>query len=232
MTDGEFIIDTMKASRKQFPEFYNTYETHRLKGLQWSIQTMRLHAKEFRLDMGGHEELCKREYSAMMIKNAKPDPVEFRSTVQHWISKTFKEYETFDNITAASRFATDTESEISLEDPEYWQEALTDETFVELVIEKLRPHIPTMITMYDIDLYKGQPWNIDTLKNFLRRLDRANWKPALSFNQREVTPTLNQRFSGKTMKYPEYSTPLITESCNSTPISMKYPPNTQRGHRK
>jgi hypothetical protein len=163
MIDGEFIIDTMKASRKQFPEFYKAYETHRLKDLQWSIQTMRLHAKEFRLTIEGYEELCKREHSAMIIKNARPDPVEFKSTIQHWISEIFNEYETFTDTATASQYAIDAETETSLEDPDDWQEALTDDTFIELIIEKLRPHIPTMVTMYDIDLYKGQPWNIDTL---------------------------------------------------------------------
>ena len=151
---------------------------------------MRLHAKEFRLTIEGHEELCKREHSAMIIKNARPDPVEFKSTVQHWISEVFIEYDTFTDTAPASQFATDAETQTTLEDPDDWQEALTDDTFIELIIEKLRPHIPIMVTMYDIDLHNGRPWDIDTLQEFLQRLNNANWKPATTFDKNEVTHLL------------------------------------------
>jgi hypothetical protein len=209
MTDVEFIIDTMNASREQFPDFYKAYEAHRLKNLQWSIQTMRLHAKEFRLTIEGHKELCKRKQSAMIIKNARPDPIDFISTIQQWISARFKEYETFTNITAASEYALDDETKASLEDPNDWQGAFTEDTFIESIIEKLRPHIPFMVTTHDIDIENGQPWDIDTLQEFIQRLNKANWKPARTFEKYEATPTLSQRFSRKQMRLPNYTKPLI-----------------------
>ena len=96
---------------------------------------MRLHTQEFKLDEEIHEELCKREHSAMIIKRAKPDPVEFKSTVQPWISNIFKEYETFDNTLAAPLLAEPQEIREYMENPENWQEALTDETLKATVIE-------------------------------------------------------------------------------------------------
>ena len=58
MTDKEFVHDIMTTSKSTFPEIYEIYEEHQNENLQWSIQTMRLHTQEFKLDEKIHEELC------------------------------------------------------------------------------------------------------------------------------------------------------------------------------
>ena len=91
---------------------------------------MQLHAQEFKLDEKRHEELCKREHSAMIIKRAKPDPVDFISTVQQWITETLEEYETYGNTFLFLQNETPQEIKKRMPDPENWHEALTDETLI------------------------------------------------------------------------------------------------------
>ena len=66
--------------------------------------------------------------------------------------------------------------------------------------------------MYDIDKHKGYPWTVNTLKAFLQRLNKDNWKSAVTFRPFEVTPTLSQRFTphAPQTKCPEYQIPLVT----------------------
>jgi len=159
------------------------------------------------------EELCKREYSAMLIKTMKPDPVDFKSTVKSWIENIFREHkawvETFDiNLWC---MPSKTFPEL-FENRDNWQDSLSDETFVTIIIERLRTHIPTLMTTYDIDKDNVHPWTVDTLKAFLQRMNKDNWESAVTFRPFEATSTLSQRFTphAPQMKCPEYRIPLVT----------------------
>ena len=177
---------------------------------------MRLYSNEFKFNMVLHEELCKREYTAMVIKTMKPDPVEFKLTVNSWLSHTFRDIKVFD---------------YTLEGLGNWQEAMSKETLVTIIIERLRPHMPTLMTMYDIDKDHGHPWTADTLKAFLQRMNKDNWKSAVTFRPFEVTPTLSQRFTphAPPMKAPNTRSHWLQESCNTLRESMTHATYTQLG---
>ena len=88
---------------------------------------MRLYSNEFEFNMVLHEELCKREYTAMVIKTMKPDPVEFKLTVNSWLSHIFRYIKVFDTTlddTWLSRSTT------PLHTIEYFDELDTDQTHI------------------------------------------------------------------------------------------------------